>query len=194
LPRTAPLQSPAGTPRSTLCDCLWSLKGLRYLRWTSPSWWALGRTYPPCWCPLPAWHRPSPRRHSVITSTRVGSYSICCRPRGGAFLDSSPERFLENPISCLRLVGCDTAAVRVTCLVALAYANGAIDDRADKGNLHNVFNQSLFHSIAITLRRFAVGAARRQSHQCTNTLLGSVGSQACASSTVNLRAESQASV
>jgi hypothetical protein len=25
--------------------------------------------------------------------------------------------------------------VRVTCLVALAYANGAIDDRADKGNL-----------------------------------------------------------
>jgi hypothetical protein len=26
-------------------------------------------------------------------------------------------------------------AVRVTCLVALAYANGAIDDRADKGNL-----------------------------------------------------------
>jgi hypothetical protein len=34
-----------------------------------------------------------------------------------------------------RLDGCDTAAVRVTCLVALAYANGAIDDRADKGNL-----------------------------------------------------------
>jgi hypothetical protein len=31
--------------------------------------------------------------------------------------------------------GCDTAAVRVTCIVALAYAIGAIEDRAEKGNL-----------------------------------------------------------
>jgi hypothetical protein len=51
-------------------------------------------------------------------------------------LDSPAADFNKILISCLfRLDGCDTAAVRVTCLVALAYAHGAIDDRADKGNL-----------------------------------------------------------
>jgi hypothetical protein len=50
-------------------------------------------------------------------------------------LDSPAADFKKILISCLGLDGCGTAAVRVTCLVALAYANGAIDDRADKGNL-----------------------------------------------------------
>jgi hypothetical protein len=40
----------------------------------------------------------------------------------------SPAAARENPISRLGLAGCDTAAVRVTCIVALAYAIGAIED------------------------------------------------------------------
>jgi hypothetical protein len=49
--------------------------------------------------------------------------------------------------------GCDTA-VRVTCFVALAYAYGAIDDRADKGNL-------MYQSELISFQRAEQGGRGR---------------------------------
>ena len=58
-----------------------------------------------------------------------------------------------------RLVGCDTAAVRVTCIVALAYAIGAIEDRADKGNL--MYQSEL---ISFILRSPLHGAFDRGAH------------------------------
>jgi hypothetical protein len=60
-----------------------------------------------------------------VRSTRVGSYSICCRPRGGGLLDSPAADFKKTLYRVLRLIGCDTAAVRVTCLMALAYEAGS---------------------------------------------------------------------
>ena len=86
----------------------------------------------------PAHQRHQPRSLRFRRSARLG---LACRPLPRwprtcqvsssleAFWTSARPASRKPVFSCLGLDGCDTAAVRVTCLVALAYANGAIDDR-----------------------------------------------------------------
>jgi hypothetical protein len=86
----------------------------------------------------------------------------------------TPLRLIrENPIPCLGLVGCDTAAVRVTCIVALAYAIGTIEDRADKGNLMYQSELISIHSknslallLSFPARQVGPHAPRRRGRVC----------------------------